>query len=151
MHVIRRPAALLATFAAVACGDSSGSGPEEPIAPPPPDPIVWLPDVGTLVARAERSRFVADIEALAAFGDRTQGTPSNVAAAGWIEQRLVSLGYEVERHPYLYRGAPRESLYATKVGAAEPDTSQIERWEGHPPCSRISSSRSIPSALTLPS
>lgn len=109
----------------VACGDSPGAGPEGPVAPPLPDSIVWLPDVGAVVARAERARFVADIEVLAAFGDRTQGAPSNIAAAAWIEQRLVALGYEVERHPYLYRGAPRESLFATKVGAAEPDKMYI--------------------------
>ncbi|MCH7565015.1 MAG: M20/M25/M40 family metallo-hydrolase [Gemmatimonadetes bacterium] len=121
MKAMRRSAALLATFATLACGEPPGIGPEEPVAAPPPDPIVWLPDVGALLARAERSRFMADIEALAAFGDRTQGAPSNIAAAAWIEQRLVSLGYEVERHPYLYRGAARESLYATKVGATEPD------------------------------
>jgi hypothetical protein len=78
-------------------------------------------DAATLVTQLDFQRFMDNIQTLAALGDRTQGAPGNVAALDWIEQQLASYGYTVVRHPYTYNGAPRENIYATKVGSRFPD------------------------------
>lgn len=73
------------------------------------------------VARLDFGRFKDNIRTLADFGDRTQGTASNAAAARWLDDQLRAAGYTVERHRFTYQGRPRESVYATKVGAVFPD------------------------------
>jgi hypothetical protein len=94
-------------------------GPDRPASPG--DTTVVDPDsaatVRTIVASADGQRFRANIAALAAFGDRTQGTQGNRDALDWIEVELRGYGYSVERHAYTYLGQPRENIYATKVGS----------------------------------
>ena len=77
------------------------------------------------VAALDFGRFKENIFILASFGDRTQGTLSNVNAGNWIEEQLRFAGYTVERHPYTYNGAPRDNIYATKVGTVFPDEMYI--------------------------
>jgi hypothetical protein len=67
------------------------------------------------------ARFKDNIRVLAAFGDRTQGSTSNILAGNWLEQQLQAAGYKVERHPYLYSGLPRDNIYVTRVGTLFPD------------------------------
>jgi hypothetical protein len=66
-------------------------------------------------------RFQDNIWILADFGDRTQGSPSNLAAGQWLESQLRAAGYVVERHRFTYNNQPRDSIYATKVGRLFPD------------------------------
>jgi len=67
------------------------------------------------------------LRGLTQFGDREQGTARNAAAIDWIEDQLRGWGYETERVHYMYtpRGSetpePREEVFATKIGAANPD------------------------------
>jgi hypothetical protein len=77
------------------------------------------------VASLDLERFKENIRVLADFGDRTQGSPSNVAAGLWLENQLRAAGYRVERHRFTYNGQPRDNIYATKVGALYPDQMYI--------------------------
>jgi hypothetical protein len=82
--------------------------------------------VDTAITRLNLSSYRVAILGLTQFGDRTQGTQRNSDALDWIEAELQSHGYtNVERHGYLYQGAPRENIYATKVGVVHPDRMYI--------------------------
>lgn len=107
---------LAAGLALGACGDGDGGGgsPSDPSIDPSDDAVA-------LVQRLDLEAFKDDIRDLAAFGDREQGSESNLLAGAWIGERLASFGYEVVRHPFTFEGEPRENIYATKVGATRPD------------------------------
>ncbi len=75
----------------------------------------------TLVESLDFNRFKQNIQTLASFGDRTQGSQSYNTAADWLEQELQGAGYAVQRHSYTFDGAPRNSIYVTKVGTKFPD------------------------------
>ncbi len=77
------------------------------------------------VASLDFARFKDNIRILSDFGDRTQGSPSNVAAGLWLESQLRAAGYTVQRHRFTYNGQPRDSFYATKVGTLFPDQMYI--------------------------
>jgi Peptidase family M28 len=77
------------------------------------------------VANLSLDRFKENIRVLAEFGDRTQGSPSNIAAGLWLESQLRAAGYTIERHRYTYNGQPRDNIYATKVGTLFPDQMYI--------------------------
>lgn len=66
-------------------------------------------------------RFKQNIQILASFGDRTQGTQGYANAERWLQQQLENAGYTVERHTYVYEDQSRENIYATKVGTLLPD------------------------------
>lgn len=83
------------------------------------------PGAQAAVAALDFERFKKNIEVLADFGDRTQGTASNIDAGIWLENELEAAGYTVERHRYTYLGASRENIYATKVGTIFPDQMYI--------------------------
>jgi len=102
-------------------------GCSDPAEPHFPDPggTEWASDIGGLLQRVDRARFLANIQILAGFGDRRQGTESNLAAGNWIEQELAAYGYQVQRHTFLYEGKPADNIYATKVGTAHPDSMYI--------------------------
>jgi hypothetical protein len=70
-------------------------------------------------------RFKDNIRVLAGFGDRTQGTASNLAAGQWLETQLKAAGYVVQRHRFTYNGQPRDNIYVTKVGTRFPDQMYI--------------------------
>jgi hypothetical protein len=89
-----------------------------------------------IVDRLDFASYKELIRSLTLFGDREQGTPRNAAAVDWIEERLRSWGYETERLHYEYTPRtpegveppppePREEVYATKVGATNPDEMYI--------------------------
>ena len=82
-------------------------------------------DAATVVANLVFQRFKDNIQTLAGFGDRTQGSQSFANAAAWVEQELAAAGYIVQRHNYTYQSQPRESLYATKTGSLFPDRMYI--------------------------
>jgi hypothetical protein len=77
------------------------------------------------VATLDVERFKENIRILADFGDRTQGSPSYMAADHWLEGQLTAAGYKVERHRFTYNGQPRDSIYVTKVGTLFPDQMYI--------------------------
>jgi hypothetical protein len=77
------------------------------------------------VATLDFARFKENIRILSDFGDRTQGSPSYMAAAAWLEGQLTAAGYKVERHRFTYNGQPRDSIYVTKVGTLFPDQMYI--------------------------
>ena len=77
------------------------------------------------VAALDLERFKENIKILADFGDRTQGSASNIAAGLWVESQLQAAGYTVERHRFTYNGQPRDSIHATKVGTLFPDQMYI--------------------------
>ena len=77
------------------------------------------------VTSLDFDRFKDNIRVLADFGDRTQGSPSNIAAGLWLETQLKAAGYVVQRHRFTYNGQPRDSIYATKVGTRFPDQMYI--------------------------
>jgi hypothetical protein len=70
-------------------------------------------------------RFKDNIRVLAGFGDRTQGSASNIAAGQWLETQLKAAGYVVQRHRFTYNGQPRDNIYVTKVGTRFPDQMYI--------------------------
>ena len=82
--------------------------------------------VQRVVARLDFDGYKRMIGALAAFGDREQGTPGNARANDWIEAQLRGWGYATERVRYTYtpRGGgapqPRDQVIATKVGRTVP-------------------------------
>jgi hypothetical protein len=82
-----------------------------------------------VVRRLDFDSYKELVRGLTLFGDREQGTERNAAAIDWIEQQLRGWGYQTERVRYMYtpggRGEsrppePREEVFATKVGAANP-------------------------------
>ena len=77
------------------------------------------------VTSLDFDRFKDNIRVLSDFGDRTQGSPSNIAAGLWLETQLKAVGYVVQRHRFTYNGQPRDSIYATKVGTRFPDQMYI--------------------------
>ena len=77
------------------------------------------------VTSLDFDRFKDNIRVLSDFGDRTQGSPSNIAAGLWLETQLKAAGYVVQRHRFTYNGQPRDSIYATKVGTRFPDQMYI--------------------------
>lgn len=105
-----------------ACSSDSNPTSDEP---DPPTGVEWSADAVTLAARVSFDSFKENISVLSDFGDRTQGSESNLAAGGWIEAQLASYGYEVEHHDYTFQGDPRQSIYATKVGAERPEDMYI--------------------------
>jgi hypothetical protein len=78
-------------------------------------------DVHTVVDRLGLQPFKDNIERLAGFGDRLQGTNSYTQAARWVESELSAVGYTVQRDGYQFRGEARTNLYVTKVGKIFPD------------------------------
>ncbi len=84
-----------------------------------------------IVRRLDFDSYKQLVYGLTRFGDREQGTPRNAAAIDWIEEQLRSWGYETERVHYMYtpRGSdtpePREEVFATKIGATNPDEMYI--------------------------
>jgi hypothetical protein len=87
------------------------------------DVLVMDATAGATAATAalDFEQFKDNIRILADFGDRTQGTPSNINAGIWIEDQLRAAGYTPQRHAYTFNGAARYSIYATKVGTLFPD------------------------------
>ena len=73
------------------------------------------------VARLDFQRFKDNIESLAGFGDRSQGSSSYDQAANWLQLQLEAVGYSVEFHNYTFQGQPRSNMYVTKVGTTFPD------------------------------
>lgn len=70
--------------------------------------------------------YQRDIETLAGFGDRSQGSESYDNSATWIENRLREAGYKIEYHDFNYfLFFSRRSIYVTKVGARSPDSMYI--------------------------
>ena len=83
-----------------------------------------------IVRRLDFDSYKEILRGLTEFGDREQGTPRNAAAVDWIEDQLRGWGYETERVHYTYtpRGGtpePREEVFATKIGATNPDEMYI--------------------------
>jgi len=81
--------------------------------------------IEAVVARLDFDSYKGIIRGLTQFGDREQGTERNARAVDWIEAQLRDWGYTTERIRYMYRGrdsiaAPREEVYATKVGSINP-------------------------------
>ena len=80
-----------------------------------------------IVRRLDFDSYKELLHGLTQFGDREQGTARNAAAIDWIEDKLRGWGYETERVHYMFtpRGSdtaePREQVFATKVGATNPD------------------------------
>ena len=84
-----------------------------------------------IVQRLDFDSYKQLLYGLTQFGDREQGTPRNEAANDWIEDQFRSWGYETERVHYMFarrvgdEPAPREEVFATKVGATRPDEMYI--------------------------
>ncbi|MEM7204331.1 MAG: M28 family peptidase [Planctomycetota bacterium] len=78
-----------------------------------------------LVEGLDFDRFKNQIQTMASFGDRTQGSASYAAAQPWLDGELTALGYTVQRHDYEYQEEPRQSTYVTKVGTRFPDRMYI--------------------------
>jgi hypothetical protein len=74
-----------------------------------------------LLGQLDLQRFTDNIETLAAFGDRTQGSQSYYDAELWLEAQLTDMGYEIEEHTYDFFGSGRRTMYVTKVGSLFPD------------------------------
>jgi Zn-dependent M28 family amino/carboxypeptidase len=74
-----------------------------------------------LVDKLDLERFKKNIKDLADFGNRVQGSESNIKGGNWLEEQLKAYGYEVERLTYDFRGEKRDNIYATKVGAVHPE------------------------------
>jgi Zn-dependent M28 family amino/carboxypeptidase len=83
------------------------------------------PAAAALVAGLTLQRFRADIAAVAALGDRLQGSPSYDTALAWLQKQLEGMGYAVEHHAFTYQGSPRINTLATKVGTRSPDRMYI--------------------------
>ncbi len=78
-----------------------------------------------LVDSLDLQDYSDSIETLASYGDRTQGSASYGDAEAWVESELEAMGYEVERHGFVYNGTARDNLYVTKVGTLHPDSMVI--------------------------
>lgn len=88
--------------------------------------------IRTLVRQLDRRRFRAHVRKLASFQTRYWSTAGNEAARDWIQQKLESFGYEVERHEFTASGRngdepPKqvENIYATKIGSVHPENMYI--------------------------
>jgi hypothetical protein len=85
----------------------------------------------SIVRRLDFDSYKELLYGLTRFGDREQGTPRNEAAIDWIEDQLRGWGYETERVQYSYTPRnsdtpePREQVFATKIGATNPDEMYI--------------------------
>lgn len=80
----------------------------------------------TLVDRLDLEKFKANIKGLAGFGDRMQGTQRNRDAIDWLDRQLRGLGYtNIERLRFQSGSGPLEDIYATKIGATDPDEMYI--------------------------
>jgi hypothetical protein len=85
----------------------------------------------SIVRRLDFDSYKELLFGLTRFGDREQGTPRNEAAIDWIEDQLRGWGYETERVQYSYTPRnsdtpePREQVFATKIGATNPDEMYI--------------------------
>ena len=77
-----------------------------------------------IVASLSFDEYKEQIRSLANFGNRRSGSPSNIAAGEWLEQKLEDLGYDVEIHQFVSFGNPH-SIYVTKVGTEFPDRMYI--------------------------
>ncbi|NNF15951.1 MAG: M20/M25/M40 family metallo-hydrolase [Gammaproteobacteria bacterium] len=83
-------------------------------------------DIAHLVSQLDFDAYKRDIEVLAGFGDREQGTQSYEKAAQWLAHRLSAAGYTVEYHEYRYWFLfPRANMYVTKIGTTSPDQMYI--------------------------
>jgi len=82
-------------------------------------------DRQSIVDSLDIEQFKFNIEILASFGDRTQGSPSYALAADWVAEQLEAMGYTVEEYFYAFLGGVRSSLYATKIGTDFPDQMYI--------------------------
>jgi len=87
--------------------------------------IAQTNDIQTIVDSLDIEQFKSNIQTLASFGDRTQGSPSYVLAADWVAEQLEAVGYTVEEDFYIFLGGARSSLYATKIGTDFPDRMYI--------------------------
>jgi len=77
--------------------------------------------IRAVVARLDFERYKADIQGLAQFGDRMQGTRRNREAIDWLEKQMRSFGYSnVEREQFMSGSGPLENIYATKIGTTTP-------------------------------
>ncbi len=83
-----------------------------------PDPLAGPQQA---VASLSFQRFKDNIQPLAGFGDRTQGSASDDTAAEWVRAQLETVGYTVEEHAYTFGGQSRTSLFATKLGSIAAD------------------------------
>ncbi len=77
------------------------------------------------VENLDFQRFKDNINMIASFGDRTQGSQSFSNAADWLEQELQAAGYTVEKHNYTFQDQPRENIYVSKIGFMFPDRMYI--------------------------
>ena len=82
-----------------------------------------------LVDWLDLTRFKQNIQDITSFGPRPQGSQTNAIVLDWLEEQLVSVGYDVERHDYTFNGEPRQSVYATKIGTINPN--QMYLISGH--------------------
>jgi hypothetical protein len=101
-------------------------GPAEIVDVPPvvlatDGPTTASPAAVALVAGLSLQRFRDNIKAVAAFGDRLQGSPSFDMASAWLDRTLAALGYTVEHHAYTFQGGPRINTFVTKLGKKFPD------------------------------
>ena len=85
------------------------------------DDTTEVSDAAALVDGLDQAVYTGDVETLASFGDRSQGSASYSAAEAWVESELEAMGYEVGRHGFEYYGSNRDNLHVTKVGATHPD------------------------------
>lgn len=69
--------------------------------------------------------FEQNVFLLESFVSRHWSQPGNISAGDWIEAKLASYGYVVERHTYPFGGEFRDNVYATKVGTLHPDRMYI--------------------------
>lgn len=105
-------------------GDPAGTptGPDDdPVIEDPLPDTVGLGAAGLLHDSLSLSRFVAGMDTLSSFGDRSGASDSYRAAEAWAIRRLESYGYVVDRHEYTWRSGSRANLYVTKVGTLFPD------------------------------
>lgn len=78
-----------------------------------------------LVDRLDADSYSRDVETLASFGDRTQGSSSYAAAEDWVVEQFTSMGYSVQRHGFTYGNAAHHNLFVDKIGASHPDRMYI--------------------------
>ena len=86
----------------------------------------------TIVKRLSFRRFRRNVQTLAGFETRYWNSDGNELARDWIQERLESWGYEVERHRFVASGRNGEepakevdSVYATKMGSTRPGAMYI--------------------------
>jgi cysteine-rich repeat protein len=89
-----------------------------------------MPAAQPLVDALDIDQFKAHIAHLSSSdppidGSRRWDAPGNAATLDYIEAELESYGYNVVRHSYTYSSQTKENVYATKVGATNPDEMYI--------------------------